>query len=130
VEVVTNDPIPRRHNAIAEGWLSMRTIDQPSSSQSLKKMRAVVHQTYEMEHALDLEAMPPIKPLSEREILIMQLSALGYSNIEIAKIGEISDQTVKNHKTTVFRKLGLHPKRADTMKAVRRLVALGLIRFP
>jgi DNA-binding NarL/FixJ family response regulator len=130
VEIVTNDPIPRRTMAIANGWLSMHPQKGGVGAFSLQKMRAVVKDAYDRQHEDDIKAEGLAKPLSEREVLIMQLSALGFSNREIANVAGISDQTVKNHKTAVFRKLRLDPRNADTMKAVRRLHSLGLIRFP
>jgi len=64
-----------------------------------------------------------IKPLSEREMEIMRLLGSGASNKEIAARLYITEGTVKNHITNIFRKLGV----SDRTKAARKARELGLI---
>lgn len=45
-------------------------------------------------------------PLSERELQITELVALGWGNGEIAHHLQISRQTVKNHMSNILRKTG------------------------
>jgi DNA-binding NarL/FixJ family response regulator len=59
-------------------------------------------------------------PLSPREMEILRLIARGLSNKEIAyKLG-ISPQTVKNHVTSILRKLGVSDRTQAAVYALRR----------
>lgn len=46
--------------------------------------------------------------LTDRQMQILRLTCEGHTNLEIARIVGISDQTVKNHKTGAYRILGVH----------------------
>ena len=61
-----------------------------------------------------------IGPLSPREMEILQQIALGLSNKEIAHQLGISRQTVKNHMTSILRKLAVSDRTQAAMYAVRR----------
>jgi LuxR family maltose regulon positive regulatory protein len=64
-----------------------------------------------------------IEPLSERELDVLHLIALGDSNQEIADRLVITLDTVKRHVTHIFEKLGVH----NRVQAVARARALGLL---
>ncbi|MDY6877110.1 MAG: response regulator transcription factor [Chloroflexota bacterium] len=49
-------------------------------------------------------------PLSEREIEILRLAKRGLPNPQIAQSLHISPGTVRNHLTTIYRKLGIHSR--------------------
>jgi DNA-binding NarL/FixJ family response regulator len=59
-------------------------------------------------------------PLSPREMEILQLIARGYSNKEIAHDLGISRQTVKNHMTSILRKLSVNDRTQAALYALRR----------
>lgn len=59
-------------------------------------------------------------PLSTREIEILEHIARGSSNKEIAKTLNISDQTVKNHITSILKKLGVNDRTAAVVYALRK----------
>jgi DNA-binding NarL/FixJ family response regulator len=59
-------------------------------------------------------------PLSPREMEILQLIARGLSNKEIAKELKISRQTVKNHMTSILRKLAVNDRTQAAVYALRR----------
>lgn len=59
-------------------------------------------------------------PLSSREMEILQLIARGYSNKEIAHELGISRQTVKNHMTSILRKLSVNDRTQAALYALRR----------
>jgi len=64
-----------------------------------------------------------VDPLSPREIDILQRVATGISNREIADILIISEGTVKNHLSSILRKMGVK----DRMQAVIKAKELGII---
>jgi DNA-binding NarL/FixJ family response regulator len=59
-------------------------------------------------------------PLSPREMEILHLVARGYSNKEIAHELGISRQTVKNHMTSILRKLSVNDRTQAAIYALRR----------
>ncbi|MBI1800880.1 MAG: response regulator transcription factor [Chloroflexi bacterium] len=65
------------------------------------------------------------KPLSAREMQILQQIAKGLSNKEIARELGISRQTVKNHMTSILRKLDVEDRTQVALYALR----LGWIRL-
>jgi DNA-binding NarL/FixJ family response regulator len=58
-------------------------------------------------------------PLSNREVEILDYIAQGNSNKEIAKSLKISDQTVKNHITSILKKLSVNDRTAAVVHALR-----------
>ena len=58
-------------------------------------------------------------PLSSREVEILDHIARGSSNKEIAKSLKISDQTVKNHITSILKKLSVDDRTAAVVHALR-----------
>jgi DNA-binding NarL/FixJ family response regulator len=59
-------------------------------------------------------------PLSSREMSILQLIARGASNKEIARELKISRQTVKNHMSSILRKLAVNDRTQAAVLALRR----------
>src|SRR5258708_20397314 len=64
------------------------------------------------------EVQPLYSPLSGREIEILDYIARGNSNKEIAKSLKISDQTVKNHITSILKKLSVNDRTAAVAHAL------------
>ncbi len=64
-------------------------------------------------------------PLTPREAEILDCVAQGNSNKEIARILAISDQTVKNHITSILRKLAVNDRTQAVIYALRH----GWIKF-
>lgn len=62
----------------------------------------------------------PFTPLSTREIEVLDHIARGSSNKQIARTLKISDQTVKNHITSILRKLGVNDRTQAVVFALRR----------
>jgi DNA-binding NarL/FixJ family response regulator len=67
----------------------------------------------------DAEVTPLFSPLSSREVEILDYIARGNSNKEIAKSLKISDQTVKNHITSILKKLSVNDRTAAVVHALR-----------
>lgn len=63
---------------------------------------------------------PIFTPLSEREIEVLERIAAGGSNREIAEALNISTQTVKNHISSILRKLSLNDRTQAVLFALRR----------
>lgn len=63
---------------------------------------------------------PLFTPLSEREIEVLERIAAGGSNRDIAEALGISTQTVKNHISSILRKLSLNDRTQAVLFALRR----------
>jgi DNA-binding NarL/FixJ family response regulator len=66
------------------------------------------------------EAAGGVSPLTAREIEILDCVARGHSNKEIAHSLSISDQTVKNHLTSILRKLSVSDRTQAVIHALRQ----------
>lgn len=62
----------------------------------------------------------PYYPLSGREMEVLTYVTKGMSNKEIASLLGISHQTVKNHVTSILRKLGVEDRTQAAIYALRR----------
>lgn len=82
------------------------------ASRVLKQFRELANVGQEME--------PLFVPLSAREIEVLDYIARGNSNKEIARALKISDQTVKNHITSILRKLAVNDRTQAVVYALRR----------
>ena len=71
-------------------------------------------------------AKPSSALLSPREIDVLSCVAQGKSNKEIARILLVSDQTIKNHLTAIYKKLVVSDRTCAVVTAIR----LGLIKLP
>lgn len=68
---------------------------------------------------IDQNADSVFSPLTPREVEILDCVARGNSNKEIASILGISDQTVKNHITSILRKLQVNDRTQAVIYALR-----------
>ncbi|MDD5338957.1 MAG: response regulator transcription factor [Dehalococcoidales bacterium] len=71
------------------------------------------------------EALPFISPLTPREIEILEYIAQGYLNKQIAAELGISEQTIKNHVTSILRKLNANARTEAVVVAIKQ----GLIKL-
>jgi DNA-binding NarL/FixJ family response regulator len=74
----------------------------------------------EAEHSFYSDLGDPYEPLSKREMEVLAQLTRGMSNKEIANELGISHQTVKNHVTSILRKLGVEDRTQATLYALRR----------
>ncbi len=81
----------------------------------LKSFRELTHEESEPQIFIN-----PDSPLSSREVEILDYIARGNSNKEIAKSLKISDQTVKNHITSILKKLAVNDRTAAVVHALRQ----------
>jgi len=70
--------------------------------------------------AIGKDVEPLFVPLSAREIEVLDWIARGNSNKEIARALKISDQTVKNHITSILKKLAVNDRTQAVVFALRR----------
>jgi two-component system response regulator DegU len=57
--------------------------------------------------------------LTTREVEVLELVAIGYSNRAIAMALQVSERTVENHVQRVYRKLGVHDRSNAVLRALR-----------
>ncbi len=95
-------------DVLAKPELATRVLD------TFRKMGSTVEEEEEEE-----EAKNSYSPLSSREVEILDYIARGNSNKEIAKSLKISDQTVKNHITSILKKLSVNDRTAAVVHALR-----------
>jgi len=85
--------------------------------------RRVLHQFQQFAQGREIESL--ISPLTPREIEILDYMARGSSNKQIASQLDVSEQTVKNQITSIFRKLDANARTEAVWKALER----GIISF-
>jgi DNA-binding NarL/FixJ family response regulator len=73
---------------------------------------------------MDRDTQNIYSPLSSRELQVLELVATGQTNKEIAQALDISNQTVKNHISSILRKLAVN----DRMQAVFYALSRGWIK--
>ena len=72
------------------------------------------------------EAAPIFAPLSPREVQILDNIAQGMTNKQVAYTLAISEQTVKNHMSSILRKLSVNDRTQAVVYAMRQ----GWIKMP
>ena len=87
------------------------------ASRVLTQFRSLPQTTPTAPEAVDF---PIFTPLSDREIEVLERIASGGSNREIADSLGISTQTVKNHISSILRKLSLNDRTQAVLFALRR----------
>ncbi|HEU4326627.1 MAG TPA: response regulator transcription factor [Roseiflexaceae bacterium] len=70
--------------------------------------------------AVDEDTQSIYSPLSPRELQVLELIAAGRTNKEIAAQLDISNQTVKNHVSSILRKLAVNDRTQAVVYAMRR----------
>ncbi|MBU2534560.1 MAG: response regulator transcription factor [Chloroflexi bacterium] len=89
-----------------------------------KLAEQVLHQFQEL--SLRSEAESFISPLTPREMEILNHIAKGYLNKQIAAQLDISEQTIKNHVTSILRKLNANARTEAVVVAIKQgLISLG-----
>ncbi|UCE98388.1 MAG: response regulator transcription factor [Dehalococcoidia bacterium] len=83
----------------------------------------ILNQFQELYQQQEVENL--ISPLTARETEIVNFMAQGYANKQIAVSLKISEQTIKNHVTSILSKLDANARTEAVVKAIKR----GLITF-
>jgi DNA-binding NarL/FixJ family response regulator len=115
VKTVSADEMVRTIRRVAQGeyLINDSVLAKPVlASRVLKSFRDLA--------GSDQEAEPLYIPLSAREVEVLDYIAKGNSNKEIARALSISDQTVKNHITSIMRKLAVNDRTQAVVYALRQ----------
>ncbi len=67
---------------------------------------------------------PKEERLSYREIEVLEMVCKGFSNQEVAKHLFLSEKTVKNHLTNVFRKIGVADRTQAVLYAIKNKIVI------
>lgn len=103
-----------RHVARGRYVVQEQIFDEPGIHEWLEKgVEAIAGQYY-------ADLAESFSPLSGREMEILQYVTNGLSNKEIARTLRISHQTVKNHMTSILRKLAVEDRTQAAVFALRR----------
>lgn len=70
--------------------------------------------------SLEKETAGYISPLTPRETQILHYMAQGYLNKEIAGLLNVSEQTIKNHITSILRKLNVNARTQAVVLAIKK----------
>ena len=108
-----------RRVAVGEFLINDKVFAKPAvASRVLKEFRELA--------VYGQEAAPIFAPLSPREVEILDNIAQGMTNKQVAYALSISEQTVKNHMSSILRKLSVNDRTQAVVYAMRQ----GWIRMP
>ena len=108
-----------RRVAIGEYLINDKVFAKPAvASRVLKEFRELA--------VYGQEAAPIFAPLSPREVEILDNIAQGMTNKQVAYALSISEQTVKNHMSSILRKLSVNDRTQAVVYAMRQ----GWIQMP
>lgn len=103
-----------RRVAAGEHIIDDQLLSSPTiASKVLQQFAALTEETPQ-------EMKPLFAPLSPREIEILEQVSRGNSNKQIARILAISDQTVKNHITSILKKLAVNDRTEAVVFSLRQ----------
>ena len=105
--------------AVYEGGV---LISPKVATKLVNKLKAISEKELEELNINNRDAISWADELSSREKRILQLMARGLDNKEIAKTLYIAEQTVKNHVSIIYSKLGVR----DRVQASRLVIEAGL----
>jgi DNA-binding NarL/FixJ family response regulator len=114
---ITTDELTETVRKVSHGEYLIRddVLSKPQlANRVLKSFRELTVEEEETNNTKDMYS-----PLSSREVEILDYIARGNSNKEIAKSLKISDQTVKNHITSILKKLPVNDRTAAVVHALR-----------
>jgi len=108
-----------RRVSVGEYLINDKVFSQPSvASRVLKEFRELA--------AYGQSEVPIFAPLSPREVQILDNIAQGMTNKQVAYTLTISEQTVKNHMSSILRKLSVNDRTQAVVYAMRQ----GWIKMP
>lgn len=94
--------------------------EYPINDQLLANPRAAARVLEQFRTAADAVPSVGLSPLTDRELEILKRMAEGLTNAEIGHALGISAQTVKNHVTSILRKLAVNDRTQAVVTALKR----------
>jgi Response regulator containing a CheY-like receiver domain and an HTH DNA-binding domain len=101
-----------KHCAHGEHPINESLINRP------KVAEQIIRQFHELSR--EKEAASFVSPLTPRESQILDYVAQGYFNKQIADILAVSEQTIKNHITSILRKLNVNARTQAVVVAIKK----------
>ncbi|MGA2469210.1 MAG: response regulator transcription factor [Solirubrobacteraceae bacterium] len=122
VTTMTDEPRFAREAiaAGASGYVLKDSADQDLPEAVRRAAKGESFIAPEVASRLTIHAARGEDTLSERELEVLRLIALGYTNAEIGQTLEISIRTVETHRAHIHRKLGLSTRAELVRYALRR----------
>ncbi|ARQ70397.1 response regulator [Streptomyces marincola] len=113
---ISTDEVTAAIRAVADG---QSQISPSMAAKLLTEFKALVQRT-------DERRLVPAPRLTDRELEVLKLVAMGKNNRDIAKDLFISENTVKNHVRNILEKLQLHSRMEAVVYAMReKILDLG-----
>jgi DNA-binding NarL/FixJ family response regulator len=95
-------------------------LDPKVTKNMIKEYRRLTELTSVSDHVSSQSYQRPLHILTRRECEVLQLLADGNSNTDISKVLFISDKTVKNHVSSILRKIKVNDRTQAVLKAIKR----------
>lgn len=95
-------------------------LDPKVTKNIIKEYRRLTELTSVSDHVSSQSYQRPLHILTRRECEVLQLLADGNSNTDISKVLFISDKTVKNHVSSILRKIKVNDRTQAVLKAIKR----------
>ena len=89
-------------------------------NESLITRPSVANKVLQQFQELSLQSETVISPLTRRETEVLDYIAQGYLNKQIAAELDISEQTIKNHVTSILRKLNANARTEAVVLALKQ----------
>ncbi|KAF0819921.1 MULTISPECIES: response regulator [unclassified Cytobacillus] len=95
-------------------------LDPKVTKNIIKEYRRLTEFNSASNHVSSQSYQRPLHILTRRECEVLQLLADGNSNTDISKVLFISDKTVKNHVSSILRKIKVNDRTQAVLKAIKR----------
>jgi two-component system response regulator DegU len=103
-------------SAIKEVQTGVYYVHPSATNELVKDYRNVLQHT---NGTFEPVVQRPLHAYTKRECEVLQLLTDGQSNRQIAKTLDISEKTVKNHVSSLFKKMQVHDRTQAVVKAIR-----------
>jgi DNA-binding CsgD family transcriptional regulator len=100
------------------GWFRSRNLERKFYQQELHEYADILRKDIDIDFVGAKPSTPVLSPLTQKEIDILSQMAEGKMNKEIANSFSISESTVKNHISRIFKKLDVNTRTAAVMQAI------------
>ncbi len=102
------------------GWFRSKNLESKFYDQELHKYEDILNNNTRIDSVAVQPSESLMTPLTQKELDILSQMADGKMNKEIARALDISESTVKNYVSRIFRKLEVNTRTAAVMLAMSR----------